>query len=238
MNLDMRHIQPLKKQKLSDHVCEELERLIANGCLQEGDYFPSERELMEMFQVGRPSVREALQKLQQKGLAEINSGEKAKVSTPGINTFTGHLSGIALSLLSQDDERQQFERIRQLFEIAIVREAAISISDPELKLLYIILEKTKTEIDDPVLFAKNDVHFHSTIIDCLKAPIISSMYESFINWLIKARSKLSSSELRKQSYEHHCRIVKALEQRDPDLAEAEMRAHLSYVEAQVRGLTV
>ncbi|MCR3973614.1 FCD domain-containing protein [Aeromonas veronii] len=238
MNFDVHHIQPLKKQKLSDHVCEELERLIANGSLQEGDYFPSERELMEMFQVGRPSVREALQKLQQKGLAEINSGEKAKVSTPGIHTFTGHLSGIALSLLSQDDERQQFERIRQLFEIAIVREAAINISDAEIKQLHIILEKTKAEINDPVLFAKNDVNFHSAIIDCLKAPIISSMYESFINWLIKARSKLSSSELREQSYEHHYRIVNALAQHNPDLAESEMRAHLSYVDAQVKRLNI
>lgn len=236
MNFDAHHIQPLKKQKLSDHVCEELERLIANRTLQEGDYFPSERELMEMFQVGRPSIREALQKLQQKGLAEINSGEKAKVSAPGIHTFTGHLSGIALSLLSQDDERQQFERIRQLFEIAIVREAATIISDLELEYIYIILENTKDEINDPVLFAKNDVRFHSAIIDCLKTPMISSMYENFINWLIKARSKISSQELREQSYEHHCRIAKALEQHDPDLAESEMRAHLSYVEVQVQGL--
>lgn len=236
MNFDVHHIQPLKKQKLSDHVCEELERLIANGTLREGDYFPSERELMDMFQVGRPSVREALQKLQQKGLAEINSGEKAKVSSPGIHAFTGLLSGLALTLLSQENERHQFEKIRQLFEVAIVREAAKKITDVELERLDVILDKTKQEIDDPILFAKNDVKFHAVIIACLQAPMISVMYENFIDWLIKARSKLSSPELRSQSYEHHCRIADALRKHDPDLAENEMREHLVNVIEQIRAL--
>ncbi|MDI4746102.1 GntR family transcriptional regulator, partial [Salmonella enterica subsp. enterica serovar Kentucky] len=39
----------------------------------EGEQLPSERELMAFFNVGRPSVREALAALKRKGLVQINN---------------------------------------------------------------------------------------------------------------------------------------------------------------------
>jgi DNA-binding FadR family transcriptional regulator len=41
--------------------------MILSGELPVGDALPSERELMERFQVGRPAVREALLWLSKKG---------------------------------------------------------------------------------------------------------------------------------------------------------------------------
>ena len=94
------NLKPMKKQKLSDSITDEIERLIVTNELKEGDALPSERELMAAFQVGRPSIREALIKLTQKGLVEIKSGEKTRVTRPSTETILSNISGVAIDLLS------------------------------------------------------------------------------------------------------------------------------------------
>ena len=54
------HRRPLARKKLSEMVEEELENMIRRREFAEGEQLPSERELMTFFNVGRPSVREAL----------------------------------------------------------------------------------------------------------------------------------------------------------------------------------
>jgi DNA-binding transcriptional regulator YhcF (GntR family) len=87
--------RPLARKKLSEMVEEELEQMIRRREFAEGDALPSERELMEFFNVGRPSVREALAALKRKGLVQINNGERARVSRPSADTIIGELSGMA-----------------------------------------------------------------------------------------------------------------------------------------------
>eukprot|EP01083_Nonionella_stella_P242232 845126_1 len=67
--------RPLARKKLSEMVEEELEQMIRRREFGEGEQLPSERELMAFFNVGRPSVREALAALKRKGLVQINNGE-------------------------------------------------------------------------------------------------------------------------------------------------------------------
>lgn len=86
--------KPIVTKKLSEIVAEELERMIRQEEIREGEYLPSERELMAFFGVGRPSVREALSSLRHKGLIRYNKGEKASVCRPSPETIINGLSGI------------------------------------------------------------------------------------------------------------------------------------------------
>ncbi|HAM5332956.1 TPA: GntR family transcriptional regulator [Escherichia coli] len=108
--------RPLKRKKLSELVEEDLENMIRQEVFKEGEYIPSERALMEMFNVGRPSVREALATLRRKGLIEVNNGERAKVCRPTPYTLINELSGIARDYMSSKDGMQHFEELRLLFE--------------------------------------------------------------------------------------------------------------------------
>jgi len=72
--------QPLKQQKLSDIILAQLEAMIIEGSLQPGEKLLSERELAKQFEVSRPSLREAIQKLEAKGLVTRKQGGGTFVS--------------------------------------------------------------------------------------------------------------------------------------------------------------
>ena len=64
----------IKQQKLSDVITERLESMVLDGTLVAGEKLLPERLLAEKFQVSRPSLREAIQNLQAKGLIERKQG--------------------------------------------------------------------------------------------------------------------------------------------------------------------
>ncbi len=55
------------RKKLSDEVRLKLEEMIRDEIYPLGATLPSERDLMELFGVGRPSIREALYALERMG---------------------------------------------------------------------------------------------------------------------------------------------------------------------------
>ncbi len=69
--------QKLVRRKLSDAVLDRLLQAIESGEYPPGTQFPSERDLMAAFGVGRRAVREALQILGTRGLIAISHGERA-----------------------------------------------------------------------------------------------------------------------------------------------------------------
>ncbi|MCO7042455.1 GntR family transcriptional regulator, partial [Staphylococcus lugdunensis] len=57
----------IRQPKLSDVIEQQLEHLILEGTLRPGEKLLPERELAKQFDVSRPSLREAIQKLEAKG---------------------------------------------------------------------------------------------------------------------------------------------------------------------------
>ena len=61
-------------EKLSTAVTRQIEKLILRGILRPGERLPAERELAEKLGVSRPSLREAVADLQDKGLLTARAG--------------------------------------------------------------------------------------------------------------------------------------------------------------------
>jgi GntR family transcriptional repressor for pyruvate dehydrogenase complex len=62
-------------QKVSDQVAERLEKLILDGSLPAGGKLASERDLALDYGVSRPSVRDAIKKLEAQGLVTRKQGD-------------------------------------------------------------------------------------------------------------------------------------------------------------------
>lgn len=226
--------RPLARKKLSEMVEEELEQMIRRREFAEGEQLPSERELMTFFNVGRPSVREALAALKRKGLVQINNGERARVSRPSADTIISELSGMAKDFLAHPGGIAHFEQLRLFFESSLVRYAAENASDEQVERLAKALEINSQSLDDNTLFIRSDVDFHRVLAEIPGNPIFMAIHVALLDWLIAARPKVADRELHHHnnvSYQEHIAIVDAIRRRDPEDADRALQTHLNSVSA-------
>jgi len=78
--------------KLSDVIEQRLEYLILEGTLHPGEKLPPERELAKQFYVSRPSLIEAIQRLEAKGLILSRQGGGTFVQTNLWHSFSDPLA--------------------------------------------------------------------------------------------------------------------------------------------------
>ena len=84
-------LQPVKPARVSDAIADQIKAQILNGILKPGDKLPAERELVEQLKVSRPSVREALLKLEAQGLIQGRQGEGTFVLDATASAITNPL---------------------------------------------------------------------------------------------------------------------------------------------------
>ncbi|AWB68710.1 pyruvate dehydrogenase complex transcriptional repressor PdhR [Saccharobesus litoralis] len=132
--------QRVKQPKLADVIQEQLESMILEGSLLPGQKLPPERELAVQFDVSRPSLREAIQKLEAKGLVTrrqgggtfVNENLQSSLSDPlfelmlakpesqfDLLEFRHALEGISAYYAALRGTDADFERIKQSFEAII-----------------------------------------------------------------------------------------------------------------------
>src|SRR5210317_131190 len=94
---------PFKKvsaEKLSQAVTHQIEELILRGILRPGERLPAERELAERLHVSRPSLRDAIGILQEKGLLSTKAGAGVFVA----NVLASAFSPALTDLFARHDE--------------------------------------------------------------------------------------------------------------------------------------
>src|SRR5215211_8926738 len=106
---------PARRLRTLDDVFLQIRDAILAGEIAEGSRLPNERDLAERFEVGRPTVREALRSLEALGIVEIRAGRSggAYAARPSEATL-----GTALSTLVslQGASAQELAEFRLSFE--------------------------------------------------------------------------------------------------------------------------
>jgi len=217
----------IERQKLSDRVVALLEDEIVRGVRPLGDQLPSERELMRLFGVGRPAIREALFTLRRKGLVKVGNGTRARVTQPTPAAILGELSGAARHLLEQPDGQQHFQEARSFFEIALARYAARHSTAKDVARLEAALAANRASINDLPAFKRTDIDFHFVLAEIPRNPIFPAIHDAMVDWLTNQRDvTLEVAGQVQIAYKAHERIFKAVASRDADAAEKAMAAHL------------
>src|SRR5882672_6178330 len=95
----MSHSEVVRPQKMAGMVALRVRQMIVHGELIEGDWLPTEAELMEQFGVSRPTLREAFRLLEADQLIRIRRGPPggARVHLPGPDA-AAPLFGLLLTL--------------------------------------------------------------------------------------------------------------------------------------------
>ncbi|MDF2621651.1 MAG: hypothetical protein K0S00_4310 [Xanthobacteraceae bacterium] len=225
-------IQPIRRRRLYQDVSDHLERMIREGRLREGEALPSERDLMEQFQVGRPAVREALLSLQKAGLVAVSNGERARVTRPDAQHFIGELSSAARVFLSGAEGIRHFQDARQTLEVALARHAARHVTAADIARIGGALERNRRALGDLEEFERSDVAFHFEIVLVARNPLFNGVHQAVVQWLTEQRDvSLQATRAKAEALAFHERIYEAIVAHDPDAAETAMQEHLQSVAA-------
>ncbi len=95
-------MEKIQTKKLSDVIVERLEAMILDGQFLAGQKLPPERQLAEQFNVSRPSLREAIQKLETRGLLSRRQGGGTYVS----ENLTPKVTDPLMALIAAHPESQ------------------------------------------------------------------------------------------------------------------------------------
>lgn len=211
-------------------IAEHIELMVLSGELQDGARLPSERELMEHFNVGRSSVREALFALHKRGLITLRPGAVARAAQPSPRILVDELSGIARHMLSRPEGMRHFQHARALFEVGLAREAAQRGTADDLAALSTALAANKAAIGELDQFQRTDLEFHLIIAKSSRNPIFVALHNAMAEWLSEQRRVSSrAGALADQVFLEHERIHDAIVGRDPAAAAAAMEDHLASV---------
>lgn len=238
------NIRPLKRRKLYEQVAASIEEMIRRQELTEGEALPSERELMTLFGVGRPAIREAMLALEKSGLVAVSNGERARVSRPTTDRMLEGLSSAARVMLSEPEGVRHFQAARRVFEVALVREAARNATEDDIAALRAALERNAAAAGDMHAFEQTDVQFHLEIIRVAGNPIFLALHRALTEWLVEQRhTSLQRKGAEARASRFHREIFDAIERHDPDAAEQAMTRHIDNVnelywerQSPVRGL--
>ena len=225
-------------EKLSTAVTRQIEKLILRGILRPGERLPPERELAERLGVSRPSLREAVAELQDKGLLCARAGAGIYVADVLGNAFSEAL----VQLFSEHDEAV-FDYIafrRDLEGLAAERAARLA-SGTDLQVVGAILSRMERahQKADPSEEADLDAEFHLSIIEASHNVIMLHMMRSMFQLLREGvfynRQVMFRQHTTRQALlDQHRNINDALQARDPDRAKAAVLDHMLYVENALR----
>lgn len=228
----------IKSERLSDSIVRHLEKLVLDGVLRPGDRLPPERELALELEVSRPSLREALQKLEASGLLETRHGGGTFVKNAIAAPMTDPLSEV---FHRHPDAAFDFIELRYTLDGISAYYAAARGTEIDRELLtqrYRAMEAAH-HLDDPTEEAERDADFHIAIAEASHNIILLHLMRGMMDLLRKdvifnrmQLYRVSSS--REILLKQHRAIYDAIMSGDADGARTAAQAHMAHVEAFFR----
>lgn len=229
--------RPIQSDRLSHAVSRQIEQLILRGILRPGDRLPAERDLADRLGVSRPSLREAIANLQDRGLIVSKAGSGIYVT----EALTSGFSAPLIALFGRHDEAVfDYLSLRRDMEGLAAERAAIHGSDEDLQVVAKIFAKMDAahQKRSPEEEAHIDADFHLAIIEAshnvMLLHMMRALYELLREGVFYNREILFKQRTTRQSLlDQHRAINDALQTRDPSEARNAVEAHLCYVEKAI-----
>jgi DNA-binding FadR family transcriptional regulator len=231
--------RPPRRVTIVEAIVDQFVQQIRQGALNPGDTLPSERQLIQILDVSRSSVRESLQGLTAMGLIEVRPGHGAVISAGARARLLPDLDSPLLADHLQRQMRLRLVEARRTVEPAIARLAAERATEATLAILG---QRWDAYARDPFgrgapsgavkphaalhlyLAEMADNPFFVPIVDSLLRAVPSTLgqrEEMSLN--DEAQHRIGEDELTM-----HAAIVAAVERRDGDAAFQAMDVHLDY----------
>jgi DNA-binding FadR family transcriptional regulator len=228
-------IKPIKTKKIYEQIVDQIGQLVAEGHLKPGDRLPSERELVDQFQVSRASIREAISALEMMGLLEVRSGEGTYIRQTNIDSVVAPL---AWMLFIEKDTDLELYEARKILEVQAAGLAAERADDDDIAEIFAALEVMRMDLKKQRLGEEADHQFHYAIArgthNKILFRLMTTISDTMRKTLRSSRSKLYEDKTSPQRlYQEHYSLYEAIKNHDAESAQRLMLDHLVGVEKQL-----
>ncbi len=229
--------QRVKQPKISDVIMEQLEAMILEGSLKPGQQLPPERELAHQFEVSRPSLREALQKLSARGLIVSRQGGGSFVSE---NIGSSMVDPLTELFSTHPEAQYDLLEFRHALEGVSAYYAAMRCTEADksrLQECYVSLQSAH----DEKLFEQEtraDADFHLAIAEASHNAVLLHTMRSLFTLLHKniyanLESVYPKRDTRERIHDQHKVLLDAIVAGDPEMARNAAHDHLAFVEEAI-----
>jgi DNA-binding GntR family transcriptional regulator len=200
-----------------DEVYEHIKLEILSGKLPSGERL-GEIALAERLGVSRTPVREAVQRLVQDGLIEVEANKGAKVR--------------ALSIA----QIEETYAVREALDGLAARLAATHRTEADLLEMRDVLRRLETlPKSDYLAQVATDLEFHAAIASASRNTVLDGVLRGISETVTRVKQLTRETNQTKETRTDHHAILNAIEKRDPDTAEHAARAHVRRFQTLVIG---
>jgi GntR family transcriptional repressor for pyruvate dehydrogenase complex len=207
-------------------IADQLLELIQVSKLNPGDRLPPERQLSELLEVSRPSLREALHILQAQGLVAIKHGQGTFVEEPLV------AQELRAFVMSREHDLNELYDAREVLEIPAARWAATKATKEDIRTLRATLNQMAAIADAEVIDYEQlkflDAKFHLTIVGIAKNRFLNQtlhVLQEVMGMSMETTLRLPS-RIEISAKEHNA-ILSAIERGDGNAAAKLTHAHIA-----------
>ncbi|MFG2564889.1 FadR/GntR family transcriptional regulator [Streptomyces sp. NPDC048567] len=205
-----------------------VKELILERRLAPGDALPTETELMDLFEAGRVSVREALKSLQAVRVVEIRRGYGTFVGSLSLSPFAEGLAFRAAVRHRQGEPGlAELMKVREALEAGLVGAVAAGVAEDDLDVLRGLVATMETEAaEDGRVARATDRAFHLALYASLDNHLLSEVLDAFWAAMDRVREDFDDGHQDPSvTCRQHREIVAAVAAADGERAVRAMRTH-------------
>lgn len=227
--------EPIRASKISDIIADRLESMILEGSLTPGQKMPPERELALQFEVSRPSLREALHRLEAKGLVTRKQGGGTFVSA---NIGLSFVDPLMQLFQTHSEFNYDLLEFRHALEEVAAHYAALRATDADREIIERRYQEWEEGHNQRVGYkeeAELDWRFHLSIAEAShNAVLLHSMRALFNLFKLTIATNLqylyTKEDRRDEILNQHRALKDAVLSRDSQQAQKAVNDHLAFVE--------
>jgi GntR family transcriptional regulator, transcriptional repressor for pyruvate dehydrogenase complex len=228
---------PIKPAKVADAVAGHIEMLVLEGVLRPGEKLLPERELAERFEVSRPSLREALQKLEEKGI--VSTSREGTVVSPLIGEQL--VSSLARLMQAHPETTFAYLEFRGIVEAAAAQLAALRATDVDREQLRSAMERMEASHgkDDASEEADADADLHLGLYEAAHNIVLLHIMRALGTMLrqdvfYNRNALYTRRGVREELLAQHRAIYDAVIAGDPQAAHAATEHHITFTRDTLR----
>lgn len=217
--------------KMGEVIADAIADEILEQNLEPGTRLPNEAQMVERYEAGRGTVREAIRLLEADGMIEVRPGLGGGpvVREPDVERVARRLS---ILLRLSGSTFGSVVDARKALEPSLAGHAATAATDEQLEELRGSVERmAESEQAGGAGFIEENARFHSLVAEASHNPVLQTFWlairsivdgqEVGVRYDEKARTAVAGA---------HRRVLDAIEARDPERAAAEMSKHVAAID--------